>query len=351
MMREVRPARRRARARPAACRDLLPEVLVAGQPAGELTSDGAALLDPSGRLRPGVAFCPPEGDAGTGMVATDSVAPAHRQRQRRHEHLRDGGAGAAAGARAPRARPGDDAGRRPGRDGALQQRCERARGVGRAVRPVRRGDRRRRSTADDGVRGALPRGARRRSRCRADSSPTTTSPASRSPASPRAGRCSCAPPTAGSPCANFMRAQLYGVFGTLALGMRVLAGEGRRRSTACSRTAACSAPRGSPSASSPVRSNAPVAVGETASEGGAWGIAVLASYLSARRGHRSRHLPARARLRRLRVPHRSTPTPRTSRASPPTSTATAPASPSSAPPSTRSERADSPRERPKDDLT
>ena len=54
---------------------LLPEVLVAGRPAGELTAEGAALLDPTGRLRPGIPFCPPEGDAGTGMVATNAVAP------------------------------------------------------------------------------------------------------------------------------------------------------------------------------------------------------------------------------------------------------------------------------------
>ena len=55
--------------------DLLPRVLTAGERAGELTEEGAALLDPSGRLRPGAPMCPPEGDAGTGMVATNSVAP------------------------------------------------------------------------------------------------------------------------------------------------------------------------------------------------------------------------------------------------------------------------------------
>jgi sugar (pentulose or hexulose) kinase len=54
---------------------LLPRVLSAGERAGELTEAGAALLDPSGRLRPGAPLCPPEGDAGTGMVATGSVAP------------------------------------------------------------------------------------------------------------------------------------------------------------------------------------------------------------------------------------------------------------------------------------
>lgn len=54
-------------------RDLLPEVLHAGEPAGALTESGAQLLDPSGSLNSGVPFCPPEGDAGTGMVATNSV--------------------------------------------------------------------------------------------------------------------------------------------------------------------------------------------------------------------------------------------------------------------------------------
>lgn len=54
--------------------DILPEVLVAGDNAGELTESGAKLLDVSGDLLPGTPFCPPEGDAGTGMVATNSVA-------------------------------------------------------------------------------------------------------------------------------------------------------------------------------------------------------------------------------------------------------------------------------------
>ncbi|OII14395.1 xylulokinase [Curtobacterium sp. MCBA15_008] len=56
-------------------RALLPEVLVAGDDAGTLTPEGAAWLDPTGSLRPGVPLCPPEGDAGTGMVATNAVAP------------------------------------------------------------------------------------------------------------------------------------------------------------------------------------------------------------------------------------------------------------------------------------
>ena len=54
-------------------REILPKVLPAGVCAGTLTAAGARILDPSGNLQPGVPMCPPEGDAGTGMVATDSV--------------------------------------------------------------------------------------------------------------------------------------------------------------------------------------------------------------------------------------------------------------------------------------
>lgn len=54
-------------------RDILPKTLMAGEDAGYLTEAGAMKLDPSGRLRAGVPMCPPEGDAGTGMVATNAV--------------------------------------------------------------------------------------------------------------------------------------------------------------------------------------------------------------------------------------------------------------------------------------
>lgn len=54
--------------------DIFPEVLTAGENAGELTAEGAKLLDPNGTLQAGCPLCPPEGDAGTGMVATNSVA-------------------------------------------------------------------------------------------------------------------------------------------------------------------------------------------------------------------------------------------------------------------------------------
>ena len=54
--------------------DILPKVLPAGAAAGTLTEAGARLLDPDGDLQPGTPLCPPEGDAGTGMTATNSVA-------------------------------------------------------------------------------------------------------------------------------------------------------------------------------------------------------------------------------------------------------------------------------------
>lgn len=53
--------------------EILPRVLDAGERAGTLTEEGAKLLDPSGNLQPGIPLCPPEGDAGTGMVATNSI--------------------------------------------------------------------------------------------------------------------------------------------------------------------------------------------------------------------------------------------------------------------------------------
>ena len=53
--------------------DVLPKILLAGEQAGVLTEKGAKLLDPSGTLLAGIPLCPPEGDAGTGMVATNSV--------------------------------------------------------------------------------------------------------------------------------------------------------------------------------------------------------------------------------------------------------------------------------------
>lgn len=60
---------------PRPLRTLLPAVRRAGRPAGNLTAAGAKLLDPTGTLLPGVPMAPPEGDAGTGMTATNALTP------------------------------------------------------------------------------------------------------------------------------------------------------------------------------------------------------------------------------------------------------------------------------------
>lgn len=54
--------------------DIMPTVFSAGEQAGSLTREGARLIDPTGDLVEGIPMCPPEGDAGTGMVATNSIA-------------------------------------------------------------------------------------------------------------------------------------------------------------------------------------------------------------------------------------------------------------------------------------
>lgn len=53
--------------------DIMPKILLAGENAGVLTEEGAKLLDPTGNLQAGTTFAPPEGDAGTGMVATNAI--------------------------------------------------------------------------------------------------------------------------------------------------------------------------------------------------------------------------------------------------------------------------------------
>ena len=55
--------------------EILPKIVTVGECAGKLTEDGALLLDPTGKFKEGAAFCPPEGDAQTGMTATNSIAP------------------------------------------------------------------------------------------------------------------------------------------------------------------------------------------------------------------------------------------------------------------------------------
>lgn len=260
-----------------ALRGLLPEVLVAGEVAGELTPEGAALLDPSGALRPGIVFCPPEGDAGTGMVATNSVAP------------RTGNVSAGTSIFAmvvlegplDRAHDELDLVTTPSGDLVAMVHCnngasELAAWVGLFERFAAIAG----GTLDpDEVFEALFRES-------LDGAPDAGGILAYNhlAGEPIAGLPEGRPLVIRTPdsrltLANFMRAQLYGVFGTLALGMRVLDAEGVRLDRMYAhggvfRTAGV-AQRFLAGAL-----NAPVAVAATASEGGAWGIAVLASYVA-----------------------------------------------------------------------
>ena len=258
--------------------DLLPEVLLAGAPAGELTVEGAALLDPSGALTPGIPLCPPEGDAGTGMVATGAIAPRtgnvsagtsifamvvlERPLARVHSELDpvstpagdpvamvhcNNGASELAGWVSLFARFGEAAGMSLDTDAVYEVLFREALG----------------GTSDAGGLLAYNHLA----------------------GEPIAGLAEGRPLIVRTPdsrltLGDFMRAQLYGVFGTLALGMRVLADEG----VTIERMFA----HGGVFRTAGVAQrflagvlDAPVSIADTASEGGAWGIAVLAAYACA----------------------------------------------------------------------
>ncbi|MRG60419.1 ATPase [Agromyces sp. CFH 90414] len=263
--------------------DLLPEVLPAGHAAGELTAEGAALLDPSGALRPGVPFCPPEGDAGTGMVATNSVAP----------RTGNVSAGTSIFAMVVLERPLQHAHHEldlvttPSGDPVAMVHCNN----GASELAAWAGVFGRFAAAANATGGGAVLGADAvfevlfREALEGEADAGGLLAYNHLAGEPIAGLDEGRPLIVRTPdsrltLANLMRAQLYGVYGTLALGMRVLAGEGVELDRMFAhggifRTAGV-AQRFLAGAL-----DAPVAVGETASEGGAWGIAVLASYLSA----------------------------------------------------------------------
>lgn len=258
--------------------DLLPQVLVAGQEAGRLTEAGAALLDPTGTLQAGVPLCPAEGDAGTGMVATNAVAPRtgnvsvgtsifamvvlERALERVHHEL--------------------DLVTTPSGDLVAMVHCNNgaselgawaevfgrfAAALGQPAEP-------------DAVFGALLREA-----LDGDADGGGLIAYNYLSGEPITGLAEGRPlfvrtPDSRLTLANFMRAQVYGAFGTLSLGMRVLASEGVeldmlfahgglfRTAGVAQRLLAAAV-------------GAPVAVAPTASEGGPWGMAALAAYLGA----------------------------------------------------------------------
>ncbi|GAA2943410.1 FGGY-family carbohydrate kinase [Microbacterium luteolum] len=257
--------------------EILPAVLPAGADAGALTAEGAALLDPSGTLQPGIPLCPPEGDAGTGMVATNSVAP----------RTGNVSAGTSIFAMVVLERPLAEVHHEldlvttPAGDAVAMVHCnngasELAAWAGLFTRFSAAAGQ---PLGDDAVFDALFREA-----LEGEADAGGLIAYNHLAGEPIAGLDAGRPlfvrtPDSAFTLANFMRSQLYGVFGTLALGMQVLTDEGVELDRMFAhggmfRTAGV-AQRFLAGAL-----GAPVAVGELASEGGAWGIAVLASYLA-----------------------------------------------------------------------
>lgn len=258
--------------------ELLPEVLVAGQEAGRLTAQGAALLDPTGWLRPGVRLCPPEGDAGTGMVATDAVAP------------RTGNVSVGTSIFAmvvleeplTAVHPELDVVTTPAGDLVAMVHCNNGASelgawaglFGRFATVLGH------PTEPDEVFAALLREA-----LDGEADGGGMLAYGYLSGEPITGLAEGRPLVVRSPggslsLATFMRAQVYGVFATLSLGMRVLAAEGVEVDTLFAhggifRTA------GVAQRLLAAAVGAPVAVARTASEGGPWGMAVLAAYLEA----------------------------------------------------------------------
>ncbi len=256
--------------------DLLPEVLVAGQDAGRLSREGALLLDPTGALQPGVPLCPPEGDAGTGMVATNSVAPRTGnisagtsifamvvlEKPLGAVHPEVDIVTTPAGAPVAMVHCNNGASEL---DGWARLFGELAAALGEA-RP------------DDVVFRALfeaaldgePDGGGLLAYNYLSGEPITGMAEGR-PLFVRA-------PDSRLTLANFMRAQIYSAFATLSLGMRTLAEEGVEVGSVFAhgglfRTA------GVAQRLLAAALGVPVIVAGTASEGGAWGTAVLADYL------------------------------------------------------------------------
>ncbi|OYX57522.1 MAG: ATPase [Micrococcales bacterium 32-70-13] len=259
-------------------RRLLPGILPAGRAAGSLTSAGAALLDASGTLQPGAVFCPPEGDAGTGMVATNAVAPGtgnvsagtsifamvvlDRPLEHRHPEL--------------------DIVATPSGNAVAMVHCnngtsELAAWVGvfrrfaeLAGAPV---------SADEAY-GLLLAEA-----LDGDADAGGVLAYNQVAGEPIAHLVEGRPlvvrtPDSSLTLANTMRAHVYGVFAALALGMRVLHDEGvtierMQAHGGLFRTA------GVAQRLLAAALDAPVGVDESASEGGAWGIAVLAAFTAA----------------------------------------------------------------------
>lgn len=259
----------------ASIRDLLPTVLVAGGSAGTLTEEGARYLDPTGELAAGALLCPPEGDAGTGMVATNAVRP-------REANV---SIGTSVFAMAVLERPLDRVHREidvvttPAGDPVAMVHCNNgASELAAWVGLFRRfadvagtgldADRVFEVLFREALSGAADGGGLLAYNTVAGE--PVTDLAEGRPLFVRT-------PDSRFDLATFMRAQLYGVFGALSIGMRVLAEEG----VGLDRVLAHGGLLRTEGVAQRFLAGAldvPVAVGDEAGEGGPWGMAVLAAY-------------------------------------------------------------------------
>lgn len=264
---------------------VLPPVAAAGANAGSLTASGARLIDPTGRLAPGIPFCPPEGDAGTGMVATNAIAAGRGnlsagtsifamvvlERPLRGVHPEVDAVTTPDGSPVAMVHCNNGAGEL-GEWAGVFARFAAAAGV-----PMD-SDRVYEVLLNEASAGAVDASGIT-AYTFVSGEPIIGVPVGR-PLVVRA-------PDAVFTLGNLMRAELYAVFAPLRMGMDVLAAEGVRidrlvahgglfRTTGVAQGALAAA------------LDAPVTVAPTASEGGAWGMAVLAAY---RRSGAAQSLP------------------------------------------------------------
>ncbi len=272
-------------------RVMLPAILPAGHAAGNLTIAGAALLDPSGALQPGAEFCPPEGDAGTGMVATNAVTP--------------GTGNVSAGTSIfamvvldrplVRMHPELDVVATPAGHPVAMVHCnngtsELAAWVGvfrqfaALVGSPVDADEAYRLLLAEALKGAADAGG-----VIAYNQVAGEPIAHLAEGRPIVVRT----PESELTLANVMRAQVYGVFATLSLGMRVLREDPDVTIELMQAHGGLFRTEGVAQRLLAAALDAPVGVAESASEGGAWGIAVLAAFTASGGGDLSEFLESR----------------------------------------------------------
>lgn len=259
--------------------ELLPSIRVAGEEAGRLTAAGAALLDPTGALQPGAVFCPAEGDAGTGMVATNAVAPRtgnvsvgtsifamvvlDQPLATQHAEL--------------------DLVTTPAGDPVAMVHCNNGTSeLNQWVGTYRRFAELAGSPVDADAAYALLFAEALEGAADADGVLAYNQLSGEPVAQLAAGRPAIVR-TADSQLtlANVMRAQVYGVFATLAIGMRALHGENVAIDALYAHGGMFRTP-GVAQRFLAAALDAPVGVAASAAEGGAWGIAVLAAFTAQR---------------------------------------------------------------------